>query len=474
MTTQRAESPPSLAESSAGLRAGGAPHREPPTGALRRNYVLGVVNGALMTFAHTFEDPRTILSIFVLRLTSSDTMVGLVTGIFMAGWYLPQFLVSSLVEHKERKLPYYALWAKVRIVSRVIMVLSVFLIGASHPAALFWVFLMFWTAASLGAGFAGMPFLEVVAKTIPERRRGGFFGMRRIIGAVLGIGAGIAAKYVLAPGFPLGFPANYGLLMAFATVAAAVAVLSFCGIEEPASPVSPARRPFTEHLRSGVALIGADANYRQFIFTRVLWSITAMAFPFYAVYAVSNLGMEESAAGIFATLWVAGSLAGNLVWSQVIDRHGSRAALVGSGVLALASPLIACVVVLIPDGALAGVASDSQATAGGAAGARQVLFMSTFVMNAFAFHGRVVSNMTYLLEIAPVERRPTYIGLANTLTFPLAMSPVIGGLLVGFTSYFWMFAVAAVVGVAGLWAVLMLERGGRRERDSMEMGAVSR
>jgi MFS family permease len=471
MSTPGAESPPSLAARAG--RAGGVHSLHSHPGALRRNYILGTVNGALMTFAHTFEDPRTILSIFVLRLTSSDTMVGLVTGIFMAGWYLPQFLVSSLVEHKERKLPYYVLWAKVRIASRAIMVLSVFVIGASHPAALFWVFLIFWTATSLAAGFAGMPFLEIVAKTIPERRRGGFFAMRRIAGAVLGIGAGIAAKYVLSPGFPLEFPANYGLLMALATVAAAAAVLSFCGIEEPVSRASPARRPLAEHLRSGLALIGADANYRQFLVTRVLWSATAMAFPFYAVYAVSGLGMEESAAGVFATLWVAGSLAGNLVWGQVIDRHGSRAALVGSGALAVASPLIACVVILTPDGALGGLGSASHAV-NEAFGARQVLFMSTFVINAFAFHGRVISNMTYLLEIAPGEKRPTYIGLVNTLTFPLAMSPVLGGLLVGCTSYLWIFAVAAVVGFAGLWAVLLLKRGWRRDGSSMELGAVNR
>jgi MFS family permease len=469
-----AGSPPSSAESAAASPAGAAPDRGSPAGALRRNYALGVVNGALMTFAHTFEDPRTILSIFVLRLTSSDTMVGLVTGIFMAGWYLPQFLVSSLVEHKEKKLPYYVLWAKVRIASRVIMVLSVFLIGASHPAALFWVFLVFWTGTSLGAGFAGMPFLEIVAKTIPERRRGGFFGMRRIIGAALGIGAGVVAKYVLAPGFPLSFPGNYGLLMAFATVAAALAVVSFCGIEEPASPVASARRPLLEHVRSGLALIDADANYRRFLVTRVLWSATAMAFPFYAVYAVSGLRMEESAAGIFATLWVAGSLAGNLVWSQVIDRYGSRAALIGSGVLAVASPLVACIVILLPDGGTAGRLPAAVAGAGGAYDARQALFMSTFVINAFAFHGRVISNMTYLLEIAPVETRPTYIGLVNTLTFPLAMSPVFGGLLAGCTSYVWTFAVAAVVGVAGLWAVMTLKRGGTREGGAMELGAVNR
>lgn len=413
-----------------------------------------------MNLAHAFEDHRTILPVFVLRLTSSDAIVGLVSGIFMAGWYLPQFLVSSLVEHRERKLPYYALWTKIRIASRVLMVISVFMIGGSHPSLLFWVFLLFWTAASLGAGFAGVPFLDVVAKTVPEHRRGSFFGVRRLIGAGLGIGAGFVAKAVLAPDFPLGFPHNYGLLMAFATVSAAVAAFSFIKVQEPAGRVSFPRRSFGEHLHSGLALIRSDANYRQFLITRVLWSATAMAFPFYAVYAVTELGMAESAVGIFVALWVGGTLLGNFIWSRLIDRRGSRTGLIWSGVMGVASPLVACAVMFFPGGPAAAPAFLSDLVSGDGIGVRHMAFMSTFVMSAFAFNGRLISNMTYLLEIAPPERRPTYIGLANTLSFPLALSPMLGGALAGWTGYFWMFAVSAMVGLAGLWSVAALRATG--------------
>jgi MFS family permease len=423
----------------------------------RKNYWLGVTNGALMNLAHAFEDPRTILPVFVLRLTSSDAMVGLVAGIFMAGWYLPQFLVSSLVEHKERHIPFYILCAKIRIASRIPLVLSVFLIGDSTPTLLFWVFLVFYTATSLGAGFAGVPFLEIVAKTVRGKRRGSFFGTRRFIGAVLGIGAGLVAKEVLSPGFRLGFPSNFGLLMSFATVSAAVGIFAFCKVDEPASLVRGERRPFREHIRSGVALLRTDADFRMFMLTRVLWSATAMAFPFYAVYAVTDLGMAESAAGVFVTLWVAGTMLSNFVWSQVIDRLGSKAALLGSGVLGIASPVVACLVIFLPEGIISLPYPLSGLAENNGIGGRHVLFMSTFVMNAFAFNGRLISNMTYLLEISPPERRPTYIGLANSLTFPLALTPVLGGVFAGWTGYFWLFAVAACVGAIGLWAVALLK-----------------
>jgi MFS family permease len=446
---------------------------EDKTGFTGKNYWLGIVNGALMNLAHAFEDHNTILPVFVLRLTSSDAMVGLVAAIFMAGWYLPQFLVSSLVEHKERKLPYYILWAKIRIASRVLLVLSIFLIGDSNAALLFWVFLLFWTTTSLGAGFAGVPFLDVVAKTVREKRRGSFFGTRRLLGALLGIGAGLVAKEVLAPGFSLGFPSNFGLLMTFATVSAAVGIFAFCRIDEPASVLGRERRSFWEHLRSGARLIGVDRDYRIFLLTRVLWSATAMAFPFYAVYAVSDLGMAESAAGIFVTMWVAGTLLSNFVWSQVIDRLGSRAAMIGSGVLGIASPAVACLVIFTPEGALPLPYPLSGLAEGNGFGGRHVVFMSTFVMNAFAFNGRLISNMTYLLEIAPQERRPTYIGLANSLTFPLALSPVLGGLIAGWTGYLWLFVISGVGGILGLLSVLGL-KGAAAEVETRSQLAIER
>jgi MFS family permease len=173
---------------------------------------------------------------------------------------------------------------------------------------------------------------------------------------------------------------------------------------------------------------------------------------------VTNLGMAESSVGLFLSLWVGGGLLANFVWSQVIDHAGSRAALFGSGVLAIASPAVACAVILIPEGWMPAPAFLSGLVAENGVDGRQFLFMSTFVLNSFAFNGRLISNMTYLLEMAPAERRPTYIGLANTLTFPLALLPVAGGALAGYTSYGWLFLVAAAFGVAGLWSVRKLVR----------------
>ena len=49
--------------------------------------------------------------------------------------------------------------------------------------------------AGLAAGVAGSPFMDIVAKTIPPDRRGGFFGNRDLAGAICAIVGG----YVITP-----------------------------------------------------------------------------------------------------------------------------------------------------------------------------------------------------------------------------------------------------------------------------------
>ena len=55
----------------------------------RRNFTLGVINGALINFGLAFFDPATVLPVFVSRLGGSAAMIGLVSAIHGVGWFLP-------------------------------------------------------------------------------------------------------------------------------------------------------------------------------------------------------------------------------------------------------------------------------------------------------------------------------------------------------------------------------------------------
>ena len=66
----------------------------------------------------------------------------------------------------------------------------------------------------------------------------------------------------------------------------------------------------------------------------------------------------------------------------------------------------------------------------------------TFVFSGFASSGMFTGRMTYILDIAPEDRRPTYTSFMNAFMLPQGILPVIGGALVALVSYQNMFLVA--------------------------------
>jgi len=87
----------------------------------RRNYVLGILNGALGTVAYDFVHPDLILAglVFTLSRTAYGEgvaffLVAVLSIINKGGSLLPQLYVSSLLEHRPRKRPFYVLLTFIR------------------------------------------------------------------------------------------------------------------------------------------------------------------------------------------------------------------------------------------------------------------------------------------------------------------------------------------------------------------------
>jgi MFS family permease len=63
----------------------------------------------------------------------------------------------------------------------------------------------------------------------------------------------------------------------------------------------------------------------------------------------------------------------------------------------------------------------------------------------------------YLLEAAPEGMRPAYVGLSNTIMGIPTLAPIVGGWLLGATSYTVLFGVTAVIVAVGFLFTLGLK-----------------
>jgi len=407
-----------------------------------RAYWLGVFNGVVFTTGVAFVDPATVLPTFVSRLTDSGVAVGLIYAIGMGGWYLPQLLAASYAQPMPHKRPLYMLAVYLRGTGWAIAIPAVYLLARTHPALALAGFFLGYSMFALGGGLGGIAFLDMVAKTVSPNQLGSFFGNRQFWGAAGGIAVGLLVKAVLGSD-RLSFPTDYCLLMVLALANFIPGWAAFALVKEPAGRAGESQ-PFHSFVRAAPRLIREQRDYRLLLAARLLIGATGIALPFYIVYCRRVLGMQESVAGTYLSVQMAGSVLAVPLWAHLNDRRGPRALMIVIGAVSLVIPALAVLSSLLPHHALAG----------------RLLFGVVFFALAAAGAGSFMASTNYLFAIAPEPERPLYIGVLNTLFALTIFLPMLGGMLVRAGLFRGLFALAVVAGAAGLLAAVRLPAQG--------------
>lgn len=390
----------------------------------RRSFALNVFNGTLFNFAARLIDPPLVLTWFVSQLTSSNLLVGLVAPWGQACWLLPQVFVSARIQRMERKMPSYSLAAAIRVVAWLLLAAAVWFVD--DPAILLLSFFVLYGAAWGAGGLAGLTFFEVVAKTIPARRRGSLFAWRQFLGGLLGLGAGWIVKVVLNHS-AMPFPRGHASLFLLYAVTIAPAMAAFVAIREPPGETMLQPPSLGKQMRRALSVIQTDGVYRRYILARLALGLAEVALPFYGVYARRVLGAPEAMVGIYVATRVAAQMLFNLPWGWLSDRKGNRIVMrlmsTGGGLAALLGIVLVAVV------------SRTELQA------RWLPFLALplFFLNGAVLPAKVLSGSNFLLELVSESDRPLYLGLSNTLMGISLLVSGLGGLVVdllGFTGLF--------------------------------------
>lgn len=395
-----------------------------------------MLNGVLFNLAEALIGGTTVLPIFISSVTTSKVLVGLSGTMGNAGWFMPQLVVANLIQHVNRKKPVYVWSGVVRIATLWAIAILVALLAGSQAALFVVIFFMLYTVYCLAAGVAGIPFMDIVAKAVPSRRRGTFFGARLFFGGIASALAGIFVKNVLAAH---SFPDNFAILFITASVVVTLAIVTFSLVREPEITIRERRMPFGKFLLKGPFLLKNVRSYRMLLVVRILLGVWGMALPFYILYAREHLGLPPSAVGIFLSIQMVGMILSNLLWGALSNRAGNKIVL----------ELVSAVAVLPP---LLTILTDVCAPLRGT-----VCFSLVFFFLGFALSGINLGYTNYMLDVSPDAERPTYLGFMNTFLAPVLLLSSIGGLIIEKTSYQVLFALVIVAGITSLVFSLQLE-----------------
>ncbi|ACO45636.1 MFS transporter [Deinococcus deserti] len=402
--------------------------------AWNRNERLGILNGWAVFTGDGFMSVSVVVAGFAARLGAPNWVIGLLPAIAGGGWMLPQLLVAARVRPLPYKLPVYRSAALVRTVTYLAMVLvAAFL--ADTPTLCLSLFVLAMLINALASGVSGLPFLEVVSKTVPPARRPRFFGTRNLYGGLLAFGAGLLVRWILGPS-GLEFPYSYALIFGLGTVAFTFGYWVFGRIQEPPDPPLVAQgvrgefRAIPETLR--------DPHFRAFLTVRLLLAGASMSEPFFAANALRELNFPAATLGIFVMALTGAAPLSNVMWQRVAERNGSRRIIRYASVFYGLAPLAALLVGALDLGAWA--------------------YLWVFVLSSVAAQGFNLGHTNHLLNIAPPEARSRYIGTLNTLVGAALFTPVLGGLVADAAGYTPVFLMSAVLCALAWWQCGRLRR----------------
>lgn len=338
---------------------------------------------------------------------------------------------TSFDRYESRKSPYYVKAQLIHCAGYALIALTILALPRAN--LLLPVFFVLFTASYLAHGASSVPNFDVIGKAIPARQWGRFFAQRNLWAGVVGFGAGLVVHQMLNAG-PEPPPLNrYAWLILLSAVFFALAVAAFWAIVEPVAPTDRPQASWWRHLRRAPGLLSHNLAYRQLAGTLVLMTLgQRLADSFYIVYATEVLGVPMAMAGVYLSALVFAKIFSNLFWDRLSRRWESRITLQLSAAAALAVPVTALLIGLLPVGTLPGYA-----------------FLLVFLLMGVRDSGKHIGKRSVLLDIVPVAERPTYWGLLNTVLGIVSLLPVLAGQMIdwlGFQPLFGLVGGLALVG----------------------------
>ncbi len=418
----------------------------------RRNFLLGLVNGAVTMLGLALLDTGTVLTAFIVQLMGGNVIwVGLVTSVINSATQWPAVALANRLETHPRRLPYYRVSALARTVAWLGLGLVLVRGWGLSNLALFLIVTGAFFLRSVGGGVGIIPFWSIVSDTVPPDWRGRFFGIRQLTGGLLCVGAGFYVRAVLGETSPYPFPQNYGVLALWATVATALGTGAFCLFEEPPAAAQRRQVPLLVQLRRGPRLFRRDPNYRRLLRANLAYGLSmAIVGPFIVPYALKHMHVAAAAVGM---MLIARQLAYSLssfAWSYISDARGNRLLLIITSCLCLTVPLAMLAAPLTPERVVIHVL-------GLPLEASVVYLLAVFVLLGLTTGGLELGANNYLLELAPPRKRSTYLGFLSTLNVPLAWAPLLGALLIGRADRFLLgFGLSLAAAIVCLYNVLRL------------------
>jgi MFS family permease len=386
-------------------------------------YIAFIWHGVFLALTMSMLDYNTVFPALVSALTGSKIIFGLLYSITLSAPLIFNLIFSHYLRNYAYKKKFLLLGIYLRAFAFLGMAVFTYFFGLNKPyvvvTGLF--FLVFVFAVS--GGFAGIVYADILGKLLPPKERTQLYIVKQFFASVAAFGGGLIISRIFSlSGFA--FPANYSLTLLIGFIGLTIASLGFYAIQEPKEEISAETRPgFKDYLKQVPHYLNRDSTFKRFVLVENLASFSAMVLPFYMIYALDVLNVDNSYIGRFLLFQIGGTIFSNLVWTYIAKYYDARLIVKTCIFIGGITPLVALV--------LAAMGPDA--------------FAIVFVLMGFMQSGRRIGFEAYILDIAPSGQRTVYLGIRGSLNVGAVILPVLGGTFIELLGYPATFIVVSMV-----------------------------
>jgi MFS family permease len=409
---------------------------------LRRNLAAGIVDAVFFALATQIISNETVIPLLVTALSGSTVVLGLVGAAHNLGHFMPQLFVAGYTEQRRYKKPITLSWGGVGARLPFLLIgLAVWAWGARAPGLALAAFVILRTLSAITLGMVIPAWVTLIGKVIPTTRRGVFLGFGRGLGALLGVGGALLAGHLLET---QPYPRNFALCFILAAIAVFISWLGLAAHKEPPDLVIKPKTPMMRFFASLPGLVRGDPNYGRFLVARAVAVLGSMAMSFFIVDGALRFDLTGREVGLLTATISVFTGVFYLIWGAIADRVGHKTVLC-AGALTMAGASLTALVTPVLGG----------------------LYVAFGLIGA-TLSAEAISASNIILEFAPNEERPTYIGLTNTLLAPCrTLAPIVGGSLASIVGFPGLFVTAAALSIVGTVLMILRVREPRMLRPTL-------
>ncbi len=393
------------------------------TSNIKKTFFAFIWHGVFYALTAAMLDLNTVFPSLITELTENKIILAAMITILFGTPLIFNVIFSHFLRRAKSKKKFLLIGIYLRGLSFLGMAIFVYFFAKDTPSITIYSLFFFLLIYSVSAGFAGISYSDLIAKTITDSKlRNKLFTYKQFLSSISGFLGGLIVTYIFTQNML--FPINYTINLSIGFIGLFIASIGFYFIKEPQTEEVPdSNESLKTFFKKIPKILKTDNEFRRFIIIENLSSFGIMVMPFYIIFAREVLFIQDKHIGIYLLILISGKITSTIIWGLIGKKWDARTVVTICIVIGGVIPILAILLSTYWPS----------------------LFGIVFFLLGFTISGRQIGFSPYLLDIAPKDKRVEYLGIRGSMNIFIVVLPLLGAIIIKSFGYIPTFILVSVI-----------------------------